>query len=164
MLAAGGLLQRFLGVTNQTQPADSQEPAKPQQGSPLAMMYYAGGAVVVAIAVYFDKTMPFYWQMCLMAVAAGAFLMFSLVFNHLERHFRPMPTHEQTDILDEVGLLVDAIPKGGYGKVRFQRKLLGAQEWQCYAETAISRDSRVRLVGFQVTRHQSVALVTQVSP
>lgn len=53
------------------------------------------------------------------------------------------------EVIGEVGLLVGAVAPFQRGKVRFQRPLLGAEEWVCLAESPISAGERVRVVAVE---------------
>lgn len=50
------------------------------------------------------------------------------------------------EVLGEVGLLTVAVAPFQKGRVRFQKPILGAEEWACVADEAISAGTRVRLV------------------
>ncbi|HJV25530.1 MAG TPA: NfeD family protein [Aromatoleum sp.] len=53
------------------------------------------------------------------------------------------------EVIGEVGLLVGAVAPFQRGKVRFQRPVLGAEEWVCLAENAIAAGERVRVVAVE---------------
>ena len=53
------------------------------------------------------------------------------------------------DVIGEIGLLVSAVAPFERGKVRFQRPVLGAEEWACVAESAIAAGQRVRVVSVE---------------
>lgn len=53
------------------------------------------------------------------------------------------------EVIGEVGLLVSAVAPFERGRVRFQRPLLGAEEWACVAESAIAAGERVRVVSVE---------------
>lgn len=53
------------------------------------------------------------------------------------------------EVIGEVGLLVGAVAPFQRGKVRFQRPILGAEEWVCLAENAIAAGERVRVVAVE---------------
>ena len=53
------------------------------------------------------------------------------------------------EVIGEVGLLVSAVAPFQRGKVRFQRPLLGSEEWVCMAESAITAGERVRVVSVE---------------
>lgn len=53
------------------------------------------------------------------------------------------------EVIGEVGLLVSAVAPFERGKVRFQRPVLGAEEWACMAESPIAAGERVRVVSVE---------------
>jgi inner membrane protein len=53
------------------------------------------------------------------------------------------------EVIGEIGLLVSAVAPFERGKVRFQRPVLGADEWVCLADTAIAAGDRVRVVAVE---------------
>ena len=53
------------------------------------------------------------------------------------------------EVIGEIGLLVSAVAPFERGKVRFQRPVLGAEEWACVAESAITAGERVRVVSVE---------------
>jgi len=53
------------------------------------------------------------------------------------------------EVIGEIGLLVGAVAPFQRGKVRFQRPILGAEEWVCLADTAIAAGERVRVVAVE---------------
>lgn len=53
------------------------------------------------------------------------------------------------EVIGEVGLLVGAVAPFARGKVRFQRPLLGSEEWACIADAAIAAGERVRVVAVE---------------
>ncbi len=53
------------------------------------------------------------------------------------------------EVIGEVGLLVGAVAPFTRGKVRFQRPLLGSEEWVCIADAAIAAGERVRVVAVE---------------
>ncbi|MHB1372918.1 MAG: NfeD family protein [Thauera sp.] len=53
------------------------------------------------------------------------------------------------EVIGEVGLLVNAVAPFERGKVRFQRPVLGADEWTCVAETAIAAGERVKVLSVE---------------
>lgn len=53
------------------------------------------------------------------------------------------------EAIGEIGLLVGAVVPFGRGRVRFQRPVLGADEWPCLAEAEIPAGERVRVVAIE---------------
>lgn len=53
------------------------------------------------------------------------------------------------EAIGEIGLLVGAIAPFEKGRVRFQRPVLGAEEWACLSETAIPAGERVKVIAIE---------------
>ena len=53
------------------------------------------------------------------------------------------------EVLGEVGLLVGAVAPFQRGKVRFQRPILGAEEWACMADAEIPAGTRVKVLSIE---------------
>lgn len=53
------------------------------------------------------------------------------------------------EAVGEIGLLVSAVAPFERGKVRFQRPVLGSEEWVCMADTPIAAGERVKVVAVE---------------
>lgn len=53
------------------------------------------------------------------------------------------------EVIGEIGLLATPVAPFQRGKVRFQRPLLGAEEWVCLADNEIAAGERVRVVAVE---------------
>lgn len=53
------------------------------------------------------------------------------------------------EAIGEIGLLVQPVEPFGRGKVRFQKPLMGSDEWTCLADGAIAAGERVRVVAVE---------------
>ncbi len=53
------------------------------------------------------------------------------------------------EVIGEIGLLVAAVAPFERGKVRFQRPLLGSEEWVCLADVAIAAGERVKVTAIE---------------
>jgi membrane protein implicated in regulation of membrane protease activity len=53
------------------------------------------------------------------------------------------------EVIGEIGLLASAVAPFQRGKVRFQRPVLGAEEWVCLADEAIAAGERVRVIAVE---------------
>lgn len=53
------------------------------------------------------------------------------------------------EMIGEIGLLVHAVAPFERGKVRFQRPILGADEWVCLADQTIAAGERVKVVAVE---------------
>ncbi len=53
------------------------------------------------------------------------------------------------EVIGEIGLLVGAVAPFERGKVRFQRPVLGAEEWVCLADAPIAAGERVKVIAIE---------------
>lgn len=53
------------------------------------------------------------------------------------------------EVIGEIGLLAAPVAPFQRGKVRFQRPILGSEEWACIADAAIAAGERVRVVAVE---------------
>ncbi|MDG9881291.1 MULTISPECIES: NfeD family protein [Pseudomonas] len=53
------------------------------------------------------------------------------------------------EVLGEVGLLTTAVSEFHKGRVRFQKPILGNEEWTCVASSDIAAGERVRIVAIE---------------
>jgi membrane protein implicated in regulation of membrane protease activity len=70
----------------------------------------------------------------------------ALVWMRFFRKRNPESRWSVDEVLGEVGLLTVAVAPFQKGRVRFQKPILGAEEWACVADQAISAGTRVRLL------------------
>ena len=53
------------------------------------------------------------------------------------------------EAIGEIGLLVAAVAPFERGKVRFQRPVLGSEEWVCVADSPIAAGERVKVIAVE---------------
>ncbi len=53
------------------------------------------------------------------------------------------------EVIGEIGLLVSAVAPFERGKVRFQRPVLGSEEWVCLADAPIAAGERVKVMAVE---------------
>lgn len=112
------------------------------------IIWFGLGAILVGLVVWAVPGLSATGQIALWIVASVAMAVaWFKVFRHgLDR------TRSGTadgDAIGEVGLLVSAVEPFAKGKVRFQRPLLGSDEWVCLADEAIAAGERVRVVSVE---------------
>lgn len=112
------------------------------------VIWFGLGALFVGLALLVVPDLSPTAQFALWTIASLA--MVALWF----RVFRPARRLTQSgsaagEAIGEIGLLVGAIEPYARGRVRFQKPLLGAEEWVCLAEQAIAAGERVRVVGVE---------------
>ncbi len=111
------------------------------------VVWFGLGALAVGLlALAFD--LPLAAQLATWTLASLA--MVWLWFKVFKRSFHKTRIGTADgDVIGEIGLLVSAVAPFERGKVRFQRPLLGADEWVCRADTAIAAGERVRVTGIE---------------
>ena len=112
------------------------------------ILWFGLGAVLVGLVAWVAPGLSATVQITLWIVASVAMAVaWFRVFRHgLDR------TRAGTadgDAIGEVGLLVSAVEPFAKGKVRFQRPLLGSDEWVCLADEAIAAGERVRVMSVE---------------
>lgn len=80
------------------------------------------------------------------ASLAMVFLWFK-VFRRAE--FKTLIGQSDAHVLGEIGLLSQAVAPFERGRVRFQKPVLGADEWVCRADEAIAAGERVKVVAVE---------------
>ncbi len=112
------------------------------------VVWFGLGALLVGLALLVLPDLSGTAQLALWTVASLA--MVALWF----RVFKP-GLHKtriglaEGEVLGEIGLLVTAVAPFERGKVRFQRPILGAEEWVCLADSAIAAGERVKVVAVE---------------
>lgn len=112
------------------------------------VIWFGLGALLVAGVLLVAGELSLTTQLLLWTLASLAMVvLWFRVFSPL-RH-RTLVGTADGEVIGEVGLLVGAVAPFARGKVRFQRPILGAEEWACAAETEIAAGERVRVVSIE---------------
>lgn len=111
------------------------------------IVWFGLGALAVGLlALAFDLSLPAQLATWTLASLAMVWLWFKVFKRGF--HKTRIGTADG-EVIGEVGLLVSAVAPFERGRVRFQRPLLGADEWVCLADTAIAAGERVRVTGVE---------------
>lgn len=112
------------------------------------VLWFGLGALVVALVLLVAPGLSLTAQVGLWTGASLA--MMALWFRVFRRgeHKTRLGT-AAGEVIGEVGLLVAAVAPFERGRVRFQRPILGADEWVCLAECAIPAGERVKVVAIE---------------
>jgi hypothetical protein len=109
------------------------------------IVWFGLGAVLVGLLLLALPQLSLTAQLALWTVASLAMVV--LWFRVFKRSFfRTRVGTADGEVIGEVGVLVSAVAPFERGKVRFQRPLLGSEEWVCLADAAIAAGERVRVV------------------
>ncbi len=122
------------------------------------VLWFGLGALLVAAVLWLWPALPFTAQLLLWIAASAAMVV--LWF----RVFQPSRFTQQLDaerekIVGEIGLIVSPVDTGSRGQVRFQRPLMGAEVWQCVADTPIGIGERVRVCSVECVETHVVKVV-----
>lgn len=104
-----------------------------------------GGLLVGLSLALFDLSPTA--QILLWIVASLAFTF--IWFRFFRHDTRTLSGSADGEVVGEIGLAVAAIAPFAKGRVRFQRPLLGSEEWTCLADEAIAAGDRVRVVAIE---------------
>ena len=112
------------------------------------VIWFGFGAMLVGLALLVAPGLALSVQLGLWVLASVA--MTVLWFRVFKRsQHKTLIGTAAGEVIGEIGLLVSAVAPFERGKVRFQRPLLGSEEWACMAESAIAAGERVRVVSVE---------------
>jgi membrane protein implicated in regulation of membrane protease activity len=111
------------------------------------VIWFGFGALLVGILLLIAPGLPFSAQLFLWAAASAG--MTVLWFRVFKRFKAKTLAGTADSAIGEIGLLVNAVAPFSRGKVRFQRPILGVDEWPCTAESEISAGTRVKIVSVE---------------
>jgi membrane protein implicated in regulation of membrane protease activity len=112
------------------------------------VLWFGLGALLVGLLMLVAGDLSLTTQLLVWGISSVAMVALWFRVFRRDRHKTLIGTADGT-VLGEVGLLVGAVEPFQRGKVRFQRPILGADEWVCVAETAIAAGERVRVVSVE---------------
>lgn len=111
------------------------------------IVWFGLGALLVGLlALAFDLSLTAQlatWTLASLAMVVLWFRVFKQSF------VKTLAGTAAGEAIGEIGLLVSAVAPFERGKVRFQRPVLGSDEWVCLADTAIAAGDRVKVVAVE---------------
>ncbi|MCY1405324.1 hypothetical protein D9M71_205620 [compost metagenome] len=112
------------------------------------VIWFGLGALLVAGVLLIAGELSLTTQLLLWTLASLAMVvLWFRVFSPLRQ--RTLVGTADGEVIGEVGLLVGAVAPFARGRVRFQRPILGAEEWACMADSNIAAGERVRVVSIE---------------
>lgn len=112
------------------------------------VFWFGLGALFVGLLLLVAPNFSLTGQLLLWAIASATMtVLWFRVFSRIRNKTR-IGTAEG-DIIGEIGLLVADTAPFKRGKVRFQRPVLGAEEWPCTSDIEIALGTRVKLVSVE---------------
>lgn len=112
------------------------------------VIWFGFGALLVGLVLLVAPELSLTTQIAAWIVASVAMAVLWFRVFRRSQHKTLIGT-AAGEVIGEVGLLVSAVAPFQRGRVRFQRPVLGAEEWACMAETAIAAGERVRVVSVE---------------
>lgn len=112
------------------------------------VIWFGFGALLVGLVLLVAPELSLTTQIAAWIVASVAMVVLWFRVFRRSQHKTLIGT-AAGEVIGEVGLLVSAVAPFQRGRVRFQRPVLGAEEWVCMAETAIAAGERVRVVSVE---------------
>ena len=112
------------------------------------IVWFGLGAILVGLLMLALPHLSLTAQLAVWTLASLAMVV--LWFRVFKRSFyRTRIGTADGGVIGEIGVLVSAVAPFERGKVRFQRPLLGSEEWVCLADSAITAGERVRVVAVE---------------
>lgn len=112
------------------------------------IVWFGCGALFVALLMLLLPDLPLAGQLGVWTVASVAMtVLWFRVFQ--PRRQKSLIGSASGEVIGEIGLLVRAVAPFERGRVRFQRPILGAEEWICLAESDIPAGERVKVVAIE---------------
>jgi membrane protein implicated in regulation of membrane protease activity len=112
------------------------------------IVWFGLGAILVGLLMMALPHLSLTAQLAVWTLASLAMVV--LWFRVFKRSFHKTRVGTADgEVIGEIGVLVSAVAPFERGKVRFQRPLLGSEEWVCLADTAIAAGERVRVVAVE---------------
>lgn len=108
------------------------------------IIWFGIGAIGVGIALLITPTLAVATQMLIWAGLSSILVVFW--FRYLKPKTMTAVGTSAANVTGEIGILVSDLGPNSRGHVRFQKPVLGSDNWECYADTKIKAGERVRLV------------------
>ncbi|VVN29506.1 hypothetical protein PS623_04710 [Pseudomonas fluorescens] len=110
------------------------------------ILWFGIGAVLVALIALIAPSLQLDSQVLLWVLFSSAT---TLLWFKLFRRKKPDVRWTADSVIGEVGLLTVAVSEFQKGRVRFQKPILGNEEWVCIADSDIAAGERVRLTAIE---------------
>lgn len=110
------------------------------------ILWFGIGAVVVALVAWLAPALQLDMQVLLWVVLSSVTA--ALWFKVFKRK-KPDVRWTADTALGEVGLLTQTVSEFNKGRVRFQKPILGNEEWICVASDEIPAGERVRILAIE---------------
>ena len=110
------------------------------------ILWFGIGAVLVSLVACLAPGLPLDMQVLLWVVFSS---ITTVLWFKVFRKKTPDNRWTAASVIGEVGLLTASVSEFQKGRVRFQKPVLGNEEWACVADTQILSGERVRLTAIE---------------
>jgi len=111
------------------------------------IIWFGIGAILVGLILAIAPGLSLTTQVVLWTVASIAM---TVLWFRVFRNDRHVSRAGQTgSAVGEIGMLTTSVAPFQPGQVRFQKPVLGAEQWECHAEQEIAAGERVRVLAFE---------------
>jgi inner membrane protein len=110
------------------------------------IIWFGIGAVLVSLIALAAPALQLDMQVLLWVLFSSVT---TLLWFKLFKRKQPDVRWTADSVIGEVGLLTSSVSQFQKGRVRFQKPLLGNEEWTCVADGDIPAGERVRLVAIE---------------
>ncbi|KZN20496.1 MULTISPECIES: NfeD family protein [Pseudomonas] len=110
------------------------------------VLWFGMAAVLVGLLIWYEPALLIQSQLLVWAALSSllAVLWFKVFKNRI-----PDKRWTVEEVIGEVGMLTAPVAEFQKGKVRFQKPVLGNEEWVCIANADIAAGERVRIVSVE---------------
>ncbi|CAI8919465.1 inner membrane protein [Pseudomonas donghuensis] len=110
------------------------------------ILWFGIGAVLVSFIAFLAPSLQLDMQMLLWVVFSS---ITTLLWFKVFRKKQPDTRWTADSVIGEVGLLTATVSEFQKGRVRFQKPILGNEEWICVADAEIPSGERVRITAIE---------------
>ncbi|MFK0086309.1 NfeD family protein [Pseudomonas sp. NPDC090755] len=110
------------------------------------ILWFGIGAVLVSLVAYLAPSLQLDMQMLLWVAFSS---LITVLWFKVFRKKQPDTRWTADDVIGQVGLLTATVSEFQKGRVRFQKPILGNEEWVCIADAEIQSGERVRLTAIE---------------
>lgn len=111
------------------------------------IVWFGLGAIGVGLVLLLAAGTGLAAQVLIWALLSA--LLTGLWFKYLKPRTMSAVGTSGGQLLGESGVLVAPVAANGRGQVRFQKPVLGADLWECYADQALNAGERVRVIAIE---------------
>ena len=108
------------------------------------IVWFGIGAIGVGLVLLIAPNLAIATQMLIWAGLSAVLVAFW--FRYLKPRTMTAVGTSAASVTGEIGILVSDLGPNSRGHVRFQKPILGSDNWECYADTKIRAGERVRIV------------------